>query len=67
MSRQVVESVIDRLLGDEELRLRLLEDPIEVLAELHARGFGLTSREIDAFIQADARIWFLEGDHTRAS
>jgi len=58
MSQQMVGSIIDRLLGDEELRIRFAVDPVDTLAELHLRGFRLTPDEIDAFMQTDARTWF---------
>ena len=65
MSHQNVERVIDRLLTDEELRMRLALDPLDTLAELHLRGLALTPEEIDAFVQADVRLWFHENDCVR--
>jgi hypothetical protein len=50
MSQQVVGNVIDRLLTDEDLRIRFIAEPVETMADLHARGFELTSEEIDLFI-----------------
>ena len=58
MSQQMVGNVIDRLLKDEDLRVRFALDRIEALAELSFRGFQLTSEEIDVFIRTDARVWF---------
>lgn len=58
MSQQIVGGVIDRLLGDEDLRVRFAFDRIETIAELGVRGFLLTPEEIDVFIRTDARIWF---------
>jgi hypothetical protein len=57
MSEHVVGSIIDRLLTDEELRIRFAVDPVDALAELHLRGFRLTPAEIDAFMRTDARTW----------
>jgi hypothetical protein len=58
MSQQIVGDVIDRLLNDEDLRVRFAVDRIEALAELSFRGFLLTPEEIDVFIRTDARLWF---------
>ena len=58
MSQRAVGSVIDRLLNDEDLRVRFAVDRIEALAELSFRGFLLTPEEIDVFIRTDARVWF---------
>ena len=58
MSQQMVGIVIDRLLTDEDLRVRFAVDRIETLADLSFLGFELTPDEIDVFIQTDARVWF---------
>jgi hypothetical protein len=58
MSRQVVATVIARLLLDEVLRARFVIEPMETLADLHRYGLELTPAEIDLFIQADAQTWF---------
>jgi hypothetical protein len=65
MSQQNVGNVINRLLTDEELRLRFALDPVDTLAELHLRGMPLTPDEIDAFVQSDMRIWFGENERVR--
>ena len=57
MSQQMVGNVIDRLLTDEDLRIRFIVEPVETMADLHARGFELTSEEIDLFIQTNTRTW----------
>jgi hypothetical protein len=62
MSQRIVGIVIDRLLSDEDLRVRFAVDRIEALAELGFRGFKLTSDEIDVFIRTDARLWFWGSD-----
>ena len=64
MSQQNVGNVIDRLLTDEELRIRFALDPFDTLAELHVRGLALTPDEIDVFIQSDLRLWFSQKDRT---
>ncbi len=58
MSQDTVERVMNRLLSDEELRLRFAFDRIEVVADLHDGGLVLTSDEIDLFVQSDMDIWF---------
>jgi hypothetical protein len=58
MSQQIVGIVIDRLLTDEDLRFRFSVEPVQTLADLHARGFELTPDEIDLFIQTNRRTWF---------
>jgi hypothetical protein len=58
MSQQTVGLVIEALLTDEDLRIQFALDPVETLADIHQRGFELTAEEIDAFLQADTRVWF---------
>jgi hypothetical protein len=57
MSQQMVGVVMNRLLTDEDLRIRFTVEPVETLADLHARGFELTPDEIDLFIQTDWWTW----------
>ena len=59
MSRAGVGMVIEKLLTDENLRIRFALDRMETVAELYLRGFDLSSAEIDLFCQADAGLWFL--------
>ena len=61
MSQQIVGIVIDKLLTDEELRIRFLADRIETLADLCLAGFELRPDEIDLFCQTDPRLWFWSG------
>jgi hypothetical protein len=56
MSQQPVGIIIDKLLSDEDLRIRLVVDRMETLAELYLRGVELRPDEIDLFCRADARI-----------
>ena len=58
MSQQTVGLVVDRLLTDECLRTQFALDPLETIADLHARGLELTPNEIDVLMQTDARMWF---------
>jgi hypothetical protein len=59
MSQTGVRKVVEQLLTDENLRIRLAFDPIETVAELCLRGFDLSGEEIDLFCRTDARVWFL--------
>ena len=59
MSRASVGMVINKLLTDENLRIRFALDPMETVAELCLRGFELTRDEIDLFCRTDAGLWFL--------
>ena len=62
MSRRTVGIVIDRLLSDRDLRVRLALDPFETLADLSDLGVELTREEIDVFLQTDVRVWFWGSD-----
>ena len=65
MSHTGVGIVIDKLLTDEDLRIRFALDRIETVAELCLQGVELTRAEIDLFCQTDAGLWFV-GDRVRA-
>jgi hypothetical protein len=45
---------------DPDTRLQFTVDRFIAIAELHLLGLALTPAEIDAFLQSDARCWFLE-------
>jgi hypothetical protein len=59
MSRSIVGMVIDKLLTDENLRIRFALDRVETVADLCLRGFDLTRDEIDLLCRTDAGVWFL--------
>jgi hypothetical protein len=59
MSRASVGMVIDKLLTDENLRIRFALDRVETVIELCLRGFDLTRDEIDLLCRTDAGVWFL--------
>ena len=61
MSQRTIGNVIDKLLTDEDLRIRFVADRMETLAELCIRGFELSGDEIDLFCRTDARLWFWGG------
>ena len=58
MSRRSVGLVVEKLLTDENLRLRFAIDRTETIAELCLRDVELTRDEIDLFYRTDARLWF---------
>jgi len=59
MSRTFVGTVVEKLLADQNLRIRLALDPWETIADLLLQGFDLTGDEIDLFCRTDPRVWFL--------
>ncbi len=59
MSRASIGLVIEKLLTDENLRIRFALDRIETVAELCLREFDLTRDEIDLLCRTDAGVWFL--------
>ena len=59
MSRTSIGMVIDKLLTDENLRIRFAIDRMETVADLCLRGFDLTRDEIDLLCRTDAGVWFL--------
>lgn len=59
MSRASVGMIIEKLLTDENLRIRYAFDRMETIAELCLRGFDLTPYEIELFCLSDARLWSL--------
>jgi len=58
MSRRTVGIVIERLLNEEDLRVRFALDPIGTIARLRTSGVVLTPEEIDLFFRTDPRLWF---------
>jgi hypothetical protein len=59
MSRAGVGMVIEKLLTDENLRIRFAVDRMETVAEISLRGFDLSQDELDLFRRTDAGRWFL--------
>jgi hypothetical protein len=57
MSLRTVQSIVGRLVTDEEYRVRFLSDPAGALAVLRDQGVELTSGEIDALIRTDQTLW----------
>lgn len=61
MSQRMVGMIVNRLLSEQDLRVRFALDRFETLAELSFGGFELTPEEIDVFVRTDARVWFWDG------
>jgi hypothetical protein len=59
MSQQVVGILINRLVRDADLRMRLIFEPVETLAGVQTLGLELTPDEMDLFLQANAWTWFV--------
>jgi hypothetical protein len=59
MSRAGVGMAIEKLLTNEDLRIRFALDRIEMVAELCLGGVDLSTDEIDLFCRTDAGLWFL--------
>ena len=57
MSQKTVQSIIGRLVTDEEYRLRFLDDPLGTLNELGDLGVVLTRGEIDGLARTDRTFW----------
>jgi hypothetical protein len=57
MSQKTVQSIIGRVITDEEYRVRFLNDPRGTLNELRDQGVELTRGEIDALARTDRALW----------
>jgi hypothetical protein len=57
MSQKTIQLIIGRLLTDEVLRDRFLDDPLGTLTALRDQGFELTTGEVDALLRTDPTLW----------
>jgi hypothetical protein len=57
MSQKIVQSIIGRLVTDEEYRLEFLDDPLGTLNALRDQGVDLSRGEIDALVRTDRTLW----------
>ncbi len=59
VTQRSIETVIGRLVTDEEFRETFSQDPHRALVELLERGMHLTVNEIAALVATDSAIWTL--------
>lgn len=57
MSQKTVQSLIGRLLTDEECRIRFLSDPLGTLVAMRDQGLELTGSEIQALLRTERALW----------
>jgi hypothetical protein len=57
MSLKTVQSIIGRLVTDDEYRQEFLDDPLGTLVALREQGVDLTQGEVDALVRTDATLW----------
>ena len=57
MTQRSIETVIGRLVTDEEFRAMFALDPYRALEELLARGTDLSYAEIAALVATDGTLW----------
>lgn len=57
MSQRNVETLIGRMLTDEELRDRFLHDARATLDSMVAAGLELTTLEVEALVATDRNVW----------
>ena len=57
MTQRCIETVIGRLVTDEEFRTTFLSDPHRALGELLERGTHLTHAEIAALVATESDLW----------
>ena len=57
MTQRSIETIIGRLLTDEDFRETFLSSPERTLSELLQRGTPLSHAEIAALIDIDTRLW----------
>ncbi len=62
MAQRNVETLIGRLLTDEQFRTEFLNDPTGRLLDLCALGFGLSRTEIAALVNTDRALWARAAD-----
>ena len=62
MTQRSIETVIGKLVTDEEFRTTFLVDPHRALGELLERGMHLTLAEIAALVATDPEVWARAAD-----
>lgn len=57
MAQRIVETLIGRLIADEQFRAGFLANPEGTLLELFGRGLELNKTEIAALLNTDPALW----------
>ncbi len=57
MAQRTIETLIGRLITDEDFRAEFLQDPERVLTGLSERGAALSRMEIAAVLNTDPTVW----------
>jgi hypothetical protein len=57
VAQRIVETLIGRLITDEQFRAAFLASPAETLFELRNRGLELTESEAAALLETDRALW----------
>lgn len=57
MAQRLVETLIGRLITDEQFRGEFLADPVRTLIGLRDRGLELSAIEIAALVSTDPHVW----------
>jgi hypothetical protein len=57
MSQKTVQLIIGRILTDDDLRERFVQEPARVLSGLRDAGYELTDAEAEALADTPVRVW----------
>jgi hypothetical protein len=57
MSQRTVQLLIGKIVTDEDLRRRFVEQPAATLRTMCELGFELTELEVDALVRTDRSLW----------
>lgn len=62
MAQRIIETLIGRLITDEQFRSEFLQDPLNTLLGLTDRGLELSRTEIAALVNTDPTLWSRAAD-----
>jgi hypothetical protein len=62
VSQRTIETIIGRLITDEEFRAEFLRDPERALVALRDRGLDVSRTEIAALVNTDPTLWARTAD-----
>lgn len=60
--QRIIETLLGRLITDEQFRAEFLADPEQTLADLCERGMELSKTEIAALLNTDRTLWARTAD-----